>query len=695
MKKNNKGNDEIEVLDFDTAEETPKEEVQKPKKENIFTRLKDNWLSLSFKQRTIIIVVATIVVLAAISVVLYLNLTKDQKSSNKKQIVVAKDNYRYEDGTLYFVVNNKDIGSYECENKNKDLGYVAYEENDDDFDETKYEDQEAIRSKIIDKKYVFVYDNEKKNQDEVILYDIKNQKVMDTYKSIKTYDLDEDNLVFIKNEDDKYGMVKFSSNKMNTEIDFEYDYLGVITENKNSEDEKIVASVDNGSFLIDYKGEKLTKTFNGDIKNYNGNYVKTKDATNKYTLYDFEANKIDGDLNYIDLLDNYYLAVDSENKLKIYDYEKTKYIEDGIELYNTDYVKTIKTKDKNEDATASYAYTYSLDNNELTLHINNNNQEETTIINLLEGLASKAYKYVSYYNGSLYFYSDEEKTTLINSYKCNNPNNIVSADSKFETCTLASDANFEDNETDQITTPASVVPIYNNRYVFIKDNDIINLVDLVDEKVLGTYSAIDTYSDSTKTDFYIENAENKFIFAKNKSNKYGLLKLNGSSVVSVYNFEYDRLEKLKDYILAYKDQKSYLLDYNTNKVTAEFDGLIRNYNGKYVKVLKDDRYYIYDFEGNLIFEDGYKYVELYDGFVALVDDSNKLSVNDYKGNLLINTILKLSSTTYYNAKDGYAKAFSITKENNNLIITCATSQNTKIEDTKVYTFDLTTKEKVS
>ena len=147
--------------------------------------------------------------------------------------------------------------------------------------------------------------------------------------------------------------------------------------------------------------------------------------------------------------------------------------------------------------------------------------------------------------------------------------------------------------------------------------------------------------------------------------------------------------------MAYKDQKSYLLDYNTNKVTAEFDGLIRNYNGKYVKVLKDDRYYIYDFEGNLIFEDGYKYVELYDGFVALVDDSNKLSVNDYKGNLLINTILKLSSTTYYNAKDGYAKAFSITKENNNLIITCATSQNTKIEDTKVYTFDLTTKEKVS
>lgn len=691
MRKNKKANEEIEVLDLNI--DNSQDETKKNKtKINIFKRLKDNWDDLSKKQKTIIFIVSIIVLLFIIGIVLFLIFNKNN-NLNHKEIIIAKDNYRYEDGTLYFVVNNKDIGSYKCKNKDKNLCYVAYENNDDNFDVTKYENSNSnkIRSKIIKNKYVFIFDNKNKNDQDIILYDIKEQKNKGLYKNIKTYS-NLDNKVFLINEENKYGVLDFTSTKYKTAIDFKYDYLGIITEDKNKE-EIIVATEDNGGYLINYEGDKLTKTLNGEIKNYNKAYVKTMDATGKYILYDYDGNKIVDGLNYIDLLDEYYLAVDNENKLKIYGYDQTKYIEEGISLYNTNYVKVVK-KDKNNSKT-EYAYTYSLDDKKLILTINNNGEEETTTINLLEGLASKNKKYLSYFNGTLYFYSDENKTTLINSYKCNNPNNITSESSSFEVCTLASDTNEDDNDSNNIVNAASIVPLYNNQFVFIKDGNFINLVDLVNEKVLGTYSSINTYSDANQTEPYILNTNEQFVIAKNKNNKYGLLKINNNSITSIYNFDYDKLEKLNQNILARKDNKYFLLDYNGNKITSEFSGPIRNYTGEYLKIINDNKYYVYDFAGNLIFEDGYKYVELYDTYVGLVDDANHLSVTDYKANLLVNEILKLSSTTYYKAKEGYVNAFSIRKEDNKLIITAATSQNTKKEKARDFIYNLTTKERIN
>ena len=169
--KKNKEEEQIEVLDFDADSKDEKElsnQIEEyEKRPNIFIRLKENFENLSNKQKTIIIVSAILVLMIIISVVLYLIVGRNAKDTSKKQIIIAKDNYRYEDGTLYFVVNNKDIGSYECKNKDKNLCYVAYETNDDDFDETKYEnnDNDKIRSKIYKNKYVLVFDNKNKKDE--------------------------------------------------------------------------------------------------------------------------------------------------------------------------------------------------------------------------------------------------------------------------------------------------------------------------------------------------------------------------------------------------------------------------------------------------------------------------------------------------------------------------------------------------
>ena len=157
-------------------------------------------------------------------------------------------------------------------------------------------------------------------------------------------------------------------------------------------------------------------------KNYNNNYVKTMDATKKYILYDYQGNKIVDQLKYIDLLDDYYLAIDDNNKLRVFGYDNTKYLEDGITLYNNDYVKTIVKRKVDEET--KYSYTYELQDKTLTINVYNNGNVETTNLNLNDGLVSKNLKYINYFNGSIYFYSDEAKTTLINSYKCNNPNNL-------------------------------------------------------------------------------------------------------------------------------------------------------------------------------------------------------------------------------------------------------------------------------
>ncbi len=684
----NKRDQEVEVLDLASEEQ---EVTQKEHKENIFVRLKNKFNALSLRTRVIIIVSAIILVLAIISLIFYFTIFSHKNENKQKKVIVAKENYRYEDGTLYFVVNNKDIGSYECKNKDKNLCYVAYTSSDDDFDTPKYEDEdEKIRSKIIDKNYVFVFDNAKKDDEKIILYDIKKKKNLDTYTYLKTYNSNED-LAFVKNEDDKYGVIDLSSKAPEELVEFKYDYLGIIEENSDS---KIIASLDQANYLLDLEGKEVTKALTGKIKNYNSSYVKTTDANNKYTLYDYEGNKKTENANYIDLLDNYYFTVDEENKLRVFGYDDVKYTEDGITLYKTDYVQTLKDKQTKEAAKS--AYTYTLDNNEIIFNVTTQDGgTETSSINLLEGLVSQKLKYLNYFNRTLYFYKDEEKKELINSYRCNNENIIDSADKTLDVCNIASDTLKSDNELSTIETLASITPVYNERFVFIKDKDIINLIDLKNEKVIGTYQNITTFSDSTQTENYLKEENNGYVIAQNKNGKYGMLKITSDNVSTLYPFEYDRLEKLNQYLMASSNNKYFLLDYNGNKVTTDFSGPIRNYNKEYVKVLDNKAYYIYDFKGNLIIEDGYKYVELYDDFVALVDDANHLSVTDYKGNMLIKEILKLSSYTYYHAKEGYVNAFSIKKEDNKLIITVATSQETKTENAKDYIYDLKTKERVN
>ena len=129
--------EEVEALNMgdDTVIVENNEQKEKKPKEKKKGKLKEKWQNLS-KRTKIIIIVSSVIVLILIGVLLFFCLRKkDEKPvDNIPDVILEEDNYRYENGTLYFLDEDEnDIGSYECENKDENTCYVAYLSNNDDL----------------------------------------------------------------------------------------------------------------------------------------------------------------------------------------------------------------------------------------------------------------------------------------------------------------------------------------------------------------------------------------------------------------------------------------------------------------------------------------------------------------------------------------------------------------------------------
>ena len=134
-------NDEISNTQYDLNEVEDNDKNRKIKKDSKEKKIKkeSKWKNLSKKKKIIIIVTIIVLLVAIIGVLLYFFVFKkdsDNNDNNKEPLVIVEnDNYRYEDGTLIFIDENKnELGKYECTNKNENLCYVAYYSNEDEFD---------------------------------------------------------------------------------------------------------------------------------------------------------------------------------------------------------------------------------------------------------------------------------------------------------------------------------------------------------------------------------------------------------------------------------------------------------------------------------------------------------------------------------------------------------------------------------
>ncbi len=628
----------------DTKDSKDKKELKEDKnnkkkksKKSLIMRFKD----LSKKKKILLITIIILLILALMLLgLIYLFKEPPKEESEKKEepvVIIEKENYIYEDGILKFLdENEEEIGTYECQNKDENLCYIVNynEENTLDYAKNVYEDGNIIprRSIIYNDNYVFIHDN-KENTEEIILYNIAEEKEEDKYKSIKGYS--DSNLAILENLDGKFGLIEFNRDSFTNNIDFKYDYIGMLDNN-----ERVVVKEKNKYYIYDTSGKAQSKSLDYEIKNYNDKYIVVNNEG--YYIYDYEGkivtkNKSD----FINLLDDYVVLI-NDKKLYIRDYDNNKYNEDGIKLDNDNYTPvSVFDKDKTL-IEEKKAYDIHIENNTIEVKYRNNNKEKSKYINIYEGLVSKDIANLNYFDGNLYFYKDEDKEELIGKYTCTNKNIIEKNTKVLNNCTIATESFYSKNDV-EVDESANLgwIPIYNERFVFISDvidNDKKNIVlyDLKDNKALSKYTSVDAkaYVKESKVTFVNEDevyilAQNTSNKSQNKSYKYGLIRI-GNDVKGAIPFEYESLERMKEYYMAHEVSGTYvLLDNAGQKVTDRYGYKIMDYEGNYLKVKDGDLCYIYDFLGSKITDEGYKDIILYKDYYVIIKDGNKLNIGEY------------------------------------------------------------------
>ncbi|MBQ9834117.1 MAG: hypothetical protein IJO33_02890 [Bacilli bacterium] len=676
---------------FDLIEENNEQGNQKevnnnPKRINGKMSLKNRWNMFSKKQK--ILIICLIVLLIVVLVVGIIFLCKEDnkkiiKQSEEPKIVIENKNYRFEDGNLILLNDNEEeIGKYECKNKENEKCYVAYNVNEDDLDETKYVYENGknlnTQTPIVNDTYVFIYDNDSDKDSIIRLYNIKEKKVEETYALVKKA-INNDSYYIVVNTEGAYGLIQITENGISQIIKFDYEYLA-ISDKSVQRLENIIAKINDKYFLINQKEERLSKPIDNRIVGYNDNYLKVKDLDNTYSVYDYKGNKVlKENYEYIYLIEN-YMGIIKDKLLYIVDANEKYLNMDGIKLTNTYYNKTYIYDENDKMLEIKYAADIDINDKIINIITINNEKEKNYEINILESIVNNKLNYVSYIDGKLYFYSDEEKQTLIGTYPCKNKNIIVDENSTLENCYLATESYYSsDTITNQVL---GYLPLINNRYVFIKDvlditNNSIVLYDLVDKKTLSTYLSVDAgiYTGKLSLTFYDTEKLNIMALSA-KKNKYGMISITKEGVYSLLDFSNAKIEKLKDYYLINRSSGTYaLMDSNKNFITKEYSYKIVDYYKNFVKTIDNTKFRLFDFLGNEITNESYDYIALYENnYVAIKD--NKLTVSSYDKTVLIKDVeLKLkdydnayaidsSGVTIYKEDKTYDRILFVKEENN-------------------------------
>lgn len=582
---------EISNDDSNTTSEIPEVVEERPQTKKIKKSkrsLKEKWNDLPKKKKTIIIVLTVLLVFLVIGLVLYFVIFKDEeepKKPSEEPVIVEKDNYRYENGKLVFLdKSEKEIGTYECVDKDSEKCYVAkLNYTSDSFERiisiNEQGEELEKNSQIYLDNYVFVYDEEK-----ISLYSISSKEKELELKTIKTYGT-EKYLVVVEDTDSKYGLIEITESGYEYLIRCSYDNLGIV----NNKINYLLAQDKDEYYIIDSTGKKLSDSINADVQIVNAEFIVAK-KNNTYNLYNYSYEELLSDYDYISLHDD-VIALVKSNRLYMKDNNLNKLYEDGIRLENSDYVKKYIYDSNNKLIETKKSYEVDVKDNIATVNIGKDTKE----INIAEGAVSSKYSYINYFDGKIYFYSDEEKEDVLGTYTCTNKNNITNAESNFTNCSL-------------FTTEAGISGIYNNEYVFIYDN-VSNtdakyyLYNIKEKKNKGTYTNLEIINTSELNPNVKQlYTSSSFIIAKsatgdNKGN-FGVLEITSEKVTGKVGFKYESITKVKDYYLLVNVDKSYSI-YNTNfkKISNEFS-YIEIFDKHYVGIT-DNKLNVYSFDNAL------------------------------------------------------------------------------------------------
>ena len=627
---------------LEEEKEEVSEEVEEKKKEKPLVRLKKWWSSLDGSQKVIygaigVLVLLLFILLIVGAVALIGKGKKEEGPKQEEQMVIEDnapvmfDNYYYKGGSLYFLgEGGKEIGSYECDNKSEKLCSVAVNNYRDvlDVPMVEGEDGESLTEYvgIVDENFVFVNDTAEGASPNIVLYSIKNNEKLGTYGDVKAYD---GGYYAVSDTNGKYGLLQIT-NEAKTIIKHQYEYLGMI-----DGENYLIAKEKKGFIVIDKKDKGISSYINAnEVKYYNNNFVVTKD-NGLYSVYNFKAQQVATGYSFA-TVKNKYMFLITDKEMIVKDKDGNKFNEDPVTLVNGDYVKTYILDQDGGLVKTKRSFETEVKGNDINIAVYNVTYEEPQYktLSILEGNLNKNYDFVNYFDGTLYFYKDAKKTELLGSYTCANKNELTAKSTEYTKCFIAKDTVYSDNDltTDAIKKRKTLIPMFNKRYVFIKDENVI-LYDLISRETKSTYLTVNTNSGANDYKF-VERSGSAKIIAVNRKGKYGVIKIDGANVTALHKFNYNRIEYLGNYLIG-QDANNKWLMFDSGQEEGIFPGKINGYSKdlKYFKIRDENGYKVYTAAGEEAVKDAYAYVELYEGFYAGVKNK-EVDIYNYDGKKL-------------------------------------------------------------
>lgn len=223
--------------------------------------------------------------------------------------------------------------------------------------------------------------------------------------------------------------------------------------------------------------------------------------------------------------------------------------------------------------------------------------------------------YIGFYN-----YNEDEETNKSELIMVDNSLAMINIFEDYTTLKVLEKSEFDNSKTIigtyncknddcEIYSNGVVESIYDDKYVFVKDNKKVIIYDFSSNKIVSNYY-----------DEFVSKIGDYYIVKDN--NKYGIVNKNGFEIVFPnYDFIFDN-SIYDSYIKVSNNDKYGVIDLDNGNVV--FDTVYKDINvtdSKYYSIFKDELWYVIDLDGNVITK-GYEYVFAFNkGFIAYIDDS--------------------------------------------------------------------------
>lgn len=314
----------------------------------------------------------------------YVNVNLNEGKFSKTQ-----EYYSYMQGKLYFYSDAEKtelLGSYACNYANEVTDttteltncFIAKESNVLNSGE---EDVSVGYLPIYNERYVFIADTSRPNaNDNIILYDLKNNSNVMTYKEVDAEYYNNESvvnfvetagtLVLVKNRSDSYLVINIGSNDVKGVIESTQEDGSINVSAKKLNEYYLFKRSDGTYHLYEPDGDEITAniTTSNEIVDYKGDYILVKSGDN-YLIYNLDGSIASDEYKYIIMEEAYYITVDGSNNVGVFTYDSDTNLAQnlGIVIDGKDYASEIK---------------YGVNRNVLVLTYTHNGSNQVVEINL-------------------------------------------------------------------------------------------------------------------------------------------------------------------------------------------------------------------------------------------------------------------------------------------------------------------------